>query len=167
MTPAAEHFTETVESFCKWAEGKQHGLVEARQFLISLMASIPDIEESRYAGSSSEEEFPRRGYDGWKEDHQRFSDLPFQFYRVVFDAFDFDSTDEPVTGDLHDDFADIYGDLWHGLEAHRSGDTTEALALWIDSWFFHWGRHASSALNAIDTFYRQDPLGSGAAQAGD
>ena len=63
MSPAAEHFIETVERFCQWAEGRQHGLLEARRFLLSLMAAIPDIEEFRYAGSSSEEEFPRRGHD--------------------------------------------------------------------------------------------------------
>lgn len=134
MPHAAPQFAATVESFCQWAEGTRHGLTEARQFLISLMASIPDIAHLRYA-LSSEVEFPRRGHDSWQEDHRRFSDLPFQFYRVVFGAFDFEATDEPVTGDLHDDFADIYGDLWHGPQAHRLGDTTDALALWVDSYF--------------------------------
>lgn len=89
--------------------------------------------------------------------------MPFQYYRVVFNPFDFDATDEPVTGDLHDDLADIYGDLWHGLQAHQSGEVGEALFLWADSYFFHWGHHATSALYAIDAYYRQDPDWSGEA----
>jgi hypothetical protein len=156
MSLAAEQFTETVERFCEWAEGQDHSLIDGRQLLVSLITSIPHLVGYRYSGTS-DEEFPRREHAGWQEDHKRFSDLPFQYYRVVFDPLDFDSTDEPVTGDLHDDFADIYGDLWHGLQARRAGDLKEALSLWIDSYFFHWGQHATSALGAIDAFYRQDP----------
>ena len=159
MTLAAESFTENVEWFCDWAEGDAHTLIEGRQHLITLMSSIPWIEDFRDAGSD-DADFPRRGHDGWKEDHQRFADLPFQYYRSVFDPHDFDSTDEPVTGDLHDDFSDIFGDLWHGLQAHRAGQTQDALAHWVDSYFTHWGHHASSALNAIDEFYRANQNGS-------
>ena len=90
-------------------------------------------------------------------DIRMFSDLPFQFYRVVFDPHNLDATDEPVMGDLHDDLADIYGELWHGLQAYRGGDFDVALSLWVDSYFIHWGRHASSALAAIDTYYCEDP----------
>lgn len=154
MSLAAESFTENVERFCEWAEGDAHDLIEGRQHLITLMSSIPSLEDFRGAGSN-EDDYPRRGHDGWTEDRRRFGDLPFQYYRSVFDPHDFDSTDEPVTGDLHDDFADIYGDLWHGLQAHQSGQPHDALAYWVDSYFYHWGHHASSALKAIDEFYRR------------
>ena len=60
-------------------------------------------------------------------------------------------------GDLHDDFADIYGDLWHGLQAHRAGRTRDAIALWVDSYFYHWGYQRQLAFNAIDEFYRNAP----------
>lgn len=165
MSLAAEHFTETVERFCEWSEGTHHGLLEARQLLVSVITSIPQIAHFRYA-STCEQDFPRREHIGWQADHKHFSDLPFQYYRVVFDPFDFDATDEPVTGDLHDDLADIYGDLWHGLQAHRSGEPLEALSIWIESYFFHWGHHATSALYAIDAHYRQNPNQSEQADAG-
>ena len=152
MSLAAESFTENVERFCDWAEGDAHTLIEGRQHLITLMSSIPWIEDFRDAGSD-DADVPTRGHDGWKEDHRRFADLPFQYYRSVFDPHDFDSTDVLVTGDLHDDFADIYGDLWHGLQAHRAGQTKDALAHWVNSYFHHWGHHASSVLKAIDEFY--------------
>ena len=154
MSFAADTFVENVERFCEWSEGREHKLVEARQHLISLMASIPWLGEFRNGGSC-EESFPRRGHEGWQEDHRRFADLPFQHYRMVFDPHDLESAEEAVLGDLHDDFADIYGDLWHGLQAHRSGQTEEALSLWVGSYFIHWGHHASSALNVIDEYWRR------------
>jgi len=154
MSIAAENFSETVERFCEWFEGTHHDLVEARQLLVSLITSIPYISCFRYSGTC-DQDFPRREHSGWQADHKHCSDLPFQYYRIVFDPFDFDSTDEPVAGDLHDDLADIYGDLWHGLQARHSGEVMEALSIWVDSYFFHWGHHATSALYAIDAFYRQ------------
>jgi len=155
MNTAAANLVRSAERFCEWAESDQHALVEARQLILELMITIPSLEHFRHAGTS-EVEFPRRDHQRWKQDHQRFSDLPFQYYRAIFDPHDIEATDEPVMGDLHDDLADIYGDLWHGLQAYRSGDSEEAISLWVDSYFFHWGRHASSALSAIDTFYCQN-----------
>jgi len=153
MSLAAECFTENVERFCEWVEADKHDLIESRQHLITLMTSIPWLGEFCDA-DDGDGDFPRRGYEGWKLDHKRFADLPFQYYRSVFDPHDFDSADEPVTGDLHDDLADIYGDLWNGLQAHRAGQTNAALSIWVSSYFYHWGHHASSALHAIDEFYR-------------
>jgi hypothetical protein len=152
MISAAAALVKAVERFCVWAEGDRHSLIDARQLVLELMTTIPSLQHLRYAGRS-ESRFPRRGHEGWTQDMERFSDLPFQFYRVVFDPHDFEATDQPVTGDLHDDLADIYGDLWHGLQAYRSGDPDEAVSLWVDSYFCHWGHHASSALGAIDTYY--------------
>jgi hypothetical protein len=156
MIPEATHLVNAAERFCAWAEGEHHLLIDARQHVLELMACIPPLQHLRYAGSS-ESDFPRRGHEAWTHDIKRFSDLPFQFYRVVFDPHDLDAIDEPVMGNLQDDLADIYGDLWHGLQAYRGGDSDEAISLLVDSYFFHWGRHASSALAAIDTYYCSDP----------
>ena len=155
MSLAAESFTENVERFCEWAEAEKHGLIEARQHLLALATSIPRLENYRES-ELGDDELPRRGYEGWKEDHERFGDLPFQYYMSVFDSHDLENRDEPVTGDLHDDFADIYGDLWRGLEAHKAGRIKEALSIWIESYFCHWGNHAASALKAIDDYYRRN-----------
>jgi len=153
MSLAAESFIETVERFCEWAEGDKHDFIEARQFLLALMLSIPYLQDFRYKGDG-DIDAPSRGHEQWQADHKNFSDLPFQYYQVVFDPHDLDLTDDPVMGDLHDDFADILGDLWSGLELHRSDHQTEALSHWVDSYFYHWGHHASSALRVLDEFYR-------------
>ena len=154
MSRVAGAFVENVVQFCEWAEGEEHDLMAGRQHLLVLMAAIPTLEEFRDL-DGLEHDSPRRGHAGWQEDHGRFSGLPFQYYRTVFDPHDFEAADEPVTGDLLDDFADIYGELWRGLQVHREGRTSEALFVWVDSYFTHWGNHASSALHAIDEFYRK------------
>jgi len=145
----------SIIGFCEWAESDEHDLMSARSHLISLMSCIPAVEDLRYA-SDSEVEYAYREHEGWEKDIRRFGDLSFQYYRVVFDPHDTDSEQEPVMGNLHDDLADIYGDLWHGLQAMNDGDESEALSLWINSYFYHWGQHASSALHAIDTYYRDN-----------
>lgn len=156
MTPAAESFITDVERFCHWAEGSAHPLGEARQHLLSLMSAVPQIEEFRHK-VHGDQEFPRRELADSKLDYANFSDLPFQYYYTAFDPHDFESEDnEPCVGDLTDDLADIYGDLWQGLQASQAGEKEEALRLWIDSYFSHWGQHASSALWAIDDFYRKN-----------
>jgi len=153
MNLAAESFIESVERFCEWSEADKHDCLEARQHLLTLMVSIPHLEEYRYAGDD-EITAPRRGNEQWKRDHKHFSNLPFQYYQIIFDPHNLKQTDDSVTGDLCNDFADVFGDLWGGLELHRSGHTIEALSHWVDSYFYHWGHHASSALRALDEFYR-------------
>jgi hypothetical protein len=153
MSLAAESFTENVIAFCQWAEGKNHSLIEARQHLLTLMHSIPHLESYRGA-VETDQEHERRGHNGWKEDMERFSDLAFEYYRTVFDPHDFEDKEEVIMGNLRDDLADIYGDLFQGLSAYRKGFKKEAIGSWIESYFFHWGHHASQALWAIDQFYR-------------
>jgi len=105
-------------------------------------------------GREDEPDYPRRGHEGWPVDHKRFSDFPFQYYREVFSPCDLDEK-PPVAGDVHDDLADIYGDLWHGLQALDRGDGIYAVSYWRESYFQHWGHHASSAIYAIDEYYRR------------
>jgi len=158
MSLAAESFLQNVEQFCRWAEGEEHELVEGRQWLLALMTSIPLLEGCR-AGDHPEENTPRRSHEQWVEDHRRFADLPFQYYGTVLDSHDADQMVKPGMGDLCDDFADIYGHLWQGLHLHRAGRTEQALASLVRSYFEHWGDHASSALKAVDDFYRRDQQG--------
>ena len=63
--------------------------------------------------------------------------------------------EDPVTGDVHDDLSDIYAELWHGLQALDRGDGAYAVSYWRESYFQHWGHHASSAICAIDDHYRR------------
>ncbi|WP_378080083.1 DUF5063 domain-containing protein [Cerasicoccus arenae] len=155
MSLASEAFTENVIAFCEWAEGKKHSLLEARQRILALMSSIPHLESFRGA-IESDEEHERRGHEGWKEDCERLSDLPFQYYNTIFDPHDFEEKEKAIVGDLSDDLSDIYGDLFHGLSAYKKGSKREAIGIWVDSYFYHWGHHASQALWAIDQFYRNN-----------
>ena len=151
MSPAIETFAENVRHFCQWAESTKHDVQTARQLLLALMQGIPYL--TVVGADDSEREYPRRNYDQWKADHQRFADFGFQFYREVFAPCDIDG-EAAITGDVHDDFADIYGDLCHGLQALDQGDGVYAVRYWRESYFQHWGHHISAAIYAIDEFYR-------------
>jgi hypothetical protein len=116
------------------------------------MQGIPYLVVSEARVDSPD--YARRDHEGWKADHQRFKDFPFQYYREMFSPCDLDDED-PVTGDIHDDLADIYGDLWHGLQALDRGDGVYAVKYWRESYFQHWGHHAASAVYVIDEYYRR------------
>ena len=60
-----------------------------------------------------------------------------------------------MTSSVHDDLADIYGNIWHGLQALNAGDAAYAFEYWRDFYFYHWGAHASAAIYAIDEYYRK------------
>jgi hypothetical protein len=156
MSLAIETFAENVRHFCQWAESRKHDVETPRQLLLALMQGIPYLVVPD--AQEEESEYPERGHEGWQVDHKRFSDFPFQHYREVFSPCDLDD-EAPVTGDVHDDFADIYGDLWHGLQALDRGDGVYAVRYWRESYFQHWGHHASSAIYAIDEYYRRTKNG--------
>lgn len=151
MPLANEAFTDNVRRFCQWVESGTHDLETARQLLLALMQGIPFLTVSE--AQDDEPQYPQRDYEGWKADYQRFSDFPFQYYREVYSPCKLDD-EPPLIGDVHDDFADIYGELWHGLQAWDRGDAVYAISYWRDSYFRHWGHHASSAIHALDEYYR-------------
>ncbi len=79
-------------------------------------------------------------------------DLDFgelDFYREIFDAY---AEDEPVVGSLSDDVRDVYSDLMQGLAIFERGqpaDLRAAAWTWRESFYGHWGEHATSALRAL------------------
>ena len=114
MSLAIEAFAENARRFCQWAESTTHDVTTARQLLLALMQGVPYLVIQ--AGWEKGSEYPQRGHDGWQADHKRFADFAFHYYREVFSPCGIDD-EPPVTGDVHDDLADIYGELWHGLQA--------------------------------------------------
>ena len=76
------------------------------------------------------------------------------WYWVYFDPSEPpDSNDEPVMGNLADDFTDIYRDIKPGLKAWDSMDD-KLLPEIVFDWKFplfgtHWGVHAVSAMRAL------------------
>jgi hypothetical protein len=153
MSLAIETFAENARHFCQWVESSTHDVQTVRQLLLALMQGIPylTVPEGK---EEAVREYPRQDYDKWKLDHKRLADFPFQYYREVFAPCDIVDDEPPVTGDVHDDLADIYGELWHGLQGLDRGDGIYAVRHWRESYFQHWGHHASSALYAIDEYYR-------------
>lgn len=87
----------------------------------------------------------------YKKTYSRFSSLSFQYYSLMFNAFELPAQ-EPVTGDLHDDLADIYCDLKSGLEYWNEGDRENAAFAWQSSFRYHWGSHATHAMVAMHQF---------------
>jgi hypothetical protein len=126
-------FETSVRRFCSWAESDHHDIATARELLLVLMQGIPELVMLN-PKSDQDPNYPRRTHDQWKADHKRFSDFPFQYYREIFSPCQLDE-EPPVTGDVCDDFADIYGDLWHGLQALYQSDTSYALHYWKESYF--------------------------------
>jgi hypothetical protein len=71
-----------------------------------------------------------------------------KFYREMFAPYDL-AEEEPVVGDLADDFADIYRDLLRGLSKWRANDPDGAAWEWQFHFAVHWGDHATSAMRAL------------------
>jgi hypothetical protein len=162
MPEEVEKFADIARSFCAWAEGNAHNVADARRLLLQLLLQVTMIEEVASADASvaassedSESDFARRGFDGWKKDCKRFLDLPFQYYLMMYSPLDHTQR-APVAFDLHDDLADIFGDLWHGLQAYEAGDSEYAADHWVESYRYHWGHHATGALYALDERLRSE-----------
>lgn len=152
MSDAIEAFVDNVNRFCDWAESDCHGLDTARHVLLALMQGVSSLPTGG-AFPSIATEYECRGYEQWKDDFKRFADVPVSYYRTLLDPLNIDSEESGI-GDVHNDLADIYGDLWHGLQAYNSGDIGYAVEYWRSSYDTHWGAHAAGAFSAIDAYYR-------------
>ena len=119
------------------------------QLLLMLMQGAPGLKTSR--GFPPERTFPGLPQEVPWAETKRFADLPFQCYPVVFWPYEM-HPEGPFTENIHEDFAHIYAELRHGLQAMERGDLTWALRYWRDSYFFHWGHHASAAVWAIEWY---------------
>jgi hypothetical protein len=154
MSRSVEEFIENVRKFCQWTESSQHDLQTARELLLALMQGVASLPADSKQ-EDNEKNYPERVHEDWKADVQRFGDFPFQYYKQVFSSADLDEI-EVVTGDVCDDLADVYGELWHGLQALDLGDFQYAVNYWHSSYFIHWGHHASAAAHAIDEHFRNE-----------
>jgi hypothetical protein len=151
--PSAEGFQAAAEEFCAMAR-REESLTKSdlwclRELLVRLIFHIPAVESCPHGAD----------FDGKRLDDEeyaravkRFSGLPFNFYRVVFDPHDLEANDEPVTGMLADDLADIYRDLAEGLDNARAGHIADACSDWSESYMSHWSRHAVNALASIEIY---------------
>jgi len=154
MSLAIEAFLENARAYCDWFESSHHDVRTLRQTLLSLMQGIPYLITND-ACDACQRDFPRRSHTEWTQDQARMSDLPFQYYGTIFNPIA-EIDGPPVVGDAHDDLADIYGELLHGLCAHDAGATIYAVDHWLESYNNHWGRHAIGAMTAIESHLTQN-----------
>jgi hypothetical protein len=71
--------------------------------------------------------------------------LPVQYCSKVFNA-NIVPSEEPVTGDVIDDLADICKDLNDGLWYLSKGSELDAVFQWRFSLGVHWASHAMGAM---------------------
>jgi len=78
----------------------------------------------------------------------QLASLPFQLYN----AFDNPSSldESPSMGHLFVDFQDSCRDLRTGLTFYERGEVEAAAWYWLFSFRTHWGRHAASAIFALE-----------------
>jgi hypothetical protein len=81
---------------------------------------------------------------------QRVCAVPFRHYWNTFDPLK--ENEQPVCGDLPDDLADIWLDLWEGLCLFDAGHSLEANFHWRVLYDSHWGQHVLDAQRAIYAF---------------
>jgi len=149
--PSVDEFVMAAQEYCSLAEREGNvtttDLWKVRELLLRLIFHIPAIEG---ALKSSDFNGTRPDDFTYAKVERRFSEFPFNFYRVVFDPHDLSATDEPVTGMFSNDLADIYRDLSEGLDNAEKGHIEDACFEWSLGYRTHWARHALNALMAIE-----------------
>lgn len=141
-------FREVTDDFCSWVEGKPVER-DIREWLPQILAELVFVVFTLPDDCSADVTAPE-GYTGrvYQEVRRGLSGLPLRNYLEVFDAIDLDKK-ETVVGDLYDDVADIYRDLAEGLFIYEHVSATEGERYWRQSFRYHWGEHATSALRAL------------------
>jgi len=147
MSP--EVFTGYVRRYCEWAESNKHDMETVHQLLLVLLEGAPGL--TTLGVKERERGFPGiRDEPPWSE-YKRYADFPFQCYPQVFWPREVDPKG-PFTENIYEDFAHIYTELRHGLQVFDRGDSSSAFTYWRDSYFCHWGHHASAAVWGIEWY---------------
>lgn len=109
---------------------------------------LPDVDDENLPADDDIPDVPAVQRNAALE---RFKDFPFQYYWEIFTPIT-EEPEEPVCGDIADDFADIYADIKPGLLAYDLGRLPQAVWHWRFAWSIHWGEHATSALRALHSY---------------
>ncbi len=152
MSAQVEHFARAAERFCSWAEAEPSG-TDAEVLtalghlsdLYQLVLGLPELFD--------EQEPPEVLQESWERVYARFASMPFNYYSQCFDPQELDST--PVVADLADDLADVWRDLKRGLLLFHAGHTASACWEWRESFWQHWGQHATASLHALHSWRSQ------------
>jgi hypothetical protein len=142
MTPvevfasAARRFIELVDSFAEIPidQRTEHAAISLAA-LYAAAISLPATEPKDVQVESFKVDLPAR-WPGFAENR-------------YFEVFDPLVEDDPVGGDLADDFRDVYRDVRRGLTAYDRGLVEDAVCYWRFQFEIHWGDHAVDALRAL------------------
>ena len=152
-----EEFSRVAKEYCEWClspPGEEPSEVRtALSLLLRLYSQALALQFPKDMDDDLEGERPDETTR--KKVFERAGALPFNNYSSVFDPHVV-PPEEPVVGDLADDIADIYRDLFEGLSLYRSGHLAEAEWEFLNSFQSHWGRHASSAIHALDRWFAKN-----------
>lgn len=143
---AIQAFAAIAKGFCAWCEGDSPGATPYRTaalWLAQLHAAalvLPAIkpESEDCATRIDLNEAPPRAL-------APFWDVT---YRTLFDLHP-SSSDDIGMGVLGDDLTDVYLDVKSSLGAYEAGQIADAAWQWRFDHLSHWGRHATSAMLAI------------------
>jgi hypothetical protein len=147
VTAALDSFAAAARQYCAWCQGPAlPARAEARtayDLLVALLAAMSRIETVEPTGLEIDydRDYPRM--------RDRFSSLPFQYYRNDHNPLNLDESGPAGIGDVIDDLADIWLDLECGLKYYDVGDRATAAWHWHLMFESHWGRHATAALYAL------------------
>jgi hypothetical protein len=147
VTAALDSFAAAARQYCAWCQGPAlPARAEARtayNLLVALLAAMSRVEsvEPGDIEIDYDRDYPRM--------RDRFSSLPFQYYRSDHNPLNVDETGPAAIGDVIDDLADIWLDLECGLKFYDVGDRATAAWHWHLMFESHWGRHATAALYAL------------------
>jgi hypothetical protein len=142
-----EAFAKVASEFCSWAESEPADPVEeaarAVKLLSRLVALVHDLP-----GDFGNEDPRDISHEQWLVVYKRFGSLPFNYYACYADPY-LAEAPCPGMGDLADDLADTWRDIKGGLCLYEGGNHAAAAWEWRESFNIHWGRHAASALYAL------------------
>lgn len=163
---ALARFAAAAEEYCCWTEAKaaepRAEMIRAQALLADLLywilklppsdwqAAKPNRREGVTVSEPTEASLEAHGRR-YAIAAERFKTLPAQVYWLVFDPLD-EPDKEPVCGTLADDLADIYCDLFDGLELYRAGDPEGAVWEWRFNFDIHWANHLFEAQRVIHSY---------------
>lgn len=144
-------FAGVVRGYLGWVDSAEHDFMALRTLLLSLLLTVPELEELDRAGDDVE--YPRLESDVWITKLNQI-EVPFSHYHKHYEPLNLEEG-EPSIGMVHDDLADIYADLWQGIQAYEAGDWANAAWIWWHGFLSHWGHHASDLVPVIDDYVRK------------
>jgi hypothetical protein len=143
-------FADAAASFREWVDhDKLRGSEKAKAALLMILDLYTKALKVPFVwNDEAHPEIPEVSHAEWQAIYGTDMGLPLDRYGVVFNPLDV-PPEEPDTGSLHDDIADIYRDVVTGLRLYEAGHVNAAVASWHESVRNHWGWHATGAIRTL------------------